>query len=97
VSANESLRQFVDAANARGFVILNEILSPECHGYAAQRNEPTAPETMIAVAEALAEAYPNFVLQLMDVIDDRGEAQGPPTSVHPAWAWAPSGPPCACA
>ena len=54
MSEKESLWQSVDAVNARDFVILNEILNPEFYGYAAQGNEPTAPEATIAVAEALA-------------------------------------------
>ena len=80
MGAKEILWQFVDAVNARDFVILNEILSPEFHGYTAQGNEPTAPEATIAVAQALAEAFPDFVLQLADVIEDRDEARGSMTA-----------------
>ena len=80
MSAKEILWQFVDAVNPRDFGILNEILSPEFHGYTAQGNEPTAPEATIAVVEALAEAFPDFALQLADVIEGRGEARGSMTA-----------------
>jgi hypothetical protein len=56
-------------------LVLNEILTAEFHGYTAQGDEQTAPEATIAVAEALAEAFPDFVLELSDVSEASDEAR----------------------
>jgi hypothetical protein len=76
MAAKDTLWQFVDAVNSRDFVVLNEILTSDFHGYSAQGDEPTAPEATIAVAEALADGFPDFVLQLADVVEDGDEARG---------------------